>query len=174
MPRVMTTAMATALCAQVLRPALLCAMTFASGTVYVWTGLGSITWDSMTFIGIGDLGEVSTVTEASTIEAQGITITLNGIPGDLVSDIAGKMDQPTLNDSGETCSCSITVENVLVDLNRAVNRRYTDSDQQVDVADTIAKLGMSSGTVDTGFRFVPGVQERITYWGRAPSSSNNV
>jgi len=39
-PRVITTAMATALCASVVRPALLVSLVFASGTVYVWTGLG--------------------------------------------------------------------------------------------------------------------------------------
>jgi hypothetical protein len=86
----------------------------------------------------------------------------------------GKMDAPQLEDDLTTCTASINVENVLVDLNRAVYRRYTDEDQQLDLADTLAALGLPSNTVDTGFTHVAGLQEQITFWGMAPSSVNNV
>ena len=93
---------------------------------------------------------------------------------DPVLSYQGMMDEPSISDEAATCSCSITVENVLVDLNRPCFRRYTADDQQMDLADTLARLGLPSDTVDTGFRFVPQVQERITFWGRMPSSINNI
>ena len=193
MPRYMTAAMATAVCAPVLRPALLVAMQFASGSAYAWTGLGPLAWNGMTFQGVGDLGDISAISEDSTVEAKGITLNLSGIPSDIMTDVLtevrvlgnvqiwfalfdvngvliadpilsfqGKMDAPTLNDDGKTCTATIAAENVLVDLNRAVYRRYTNEDQQQDYPG------------DTGFQFVAGLQEQITFWGRSPSSINNV
>jgi len=86
----------------------------------------------------------------------------------------GKMDEPQMTDDGEHCTVSLSCENVLVDLNRAVYRRYTADDQQIDLAATLTRLGLSSTTVDTGFAHVAGLQEQITFWGRMPSSVNNV
>src|SRR5579859_6702794 len=187
MPRVMSTAMATALCAPVLRPAMLVSLQFAASTVYVWSGVGPFTWSGMTFVGVGDLGNIVTMSEGSTVEAQNVTIELSGIPSDMMTEVLtetrilgtvniwlalfdangvvipdpilsyqGKMDKPEIDDSGDKCTCSISVENVLVDLNRAVYRRYTAQDHQSDLAVTLTRLGLPLTTVDTGFRFVPG------------------
>jgi hypothetical protein len=86
----------------------------------------------------------------------------------------GKMDQPSIDDSGKTCTVSISCENVLVDLNRDCYRRYTNDDQQLDLAATLTRLGLPSNTIDTGLRWVAGLQEQITFWGQMPSSINNV
>jgi len=86
----------------------------------------------------------------------------------------GKMDEPTLSDDGQTCSIQISCEGALADLNRPCYRRYTNDDQQIDLAATLTRLGLPSTTIDTGFQYVPGIQERITFWGRLPSSTNNV
>jgi hypothetical protein len=202
----MTPAFTAALCAPYVCPALFCTMTFATSIVNVWTGLGPYTWNGMTFQGIGELGSVSAISEDSTIEAKGITLTLSGIPSDMLGEVLtetrilgnvqlwlalfdpvtaalipnplmiyqGKMDQPSMSDDAETCTCSITVENVLVDLNRPCYRRYTNDDHQIDLAATLTRLGLPSTTVDTGMRFVAGQQERVTFWGVKPSSVNNV
>jgi hypothetical protein len=179
-------------------------LVFASSTVYVWTGLGNMTWNSMTFVGVGDFASVSAMSENSDVEAKGITIGLSGIPSDMMSEVLtevrilgnvniwlalfdntgaliadpilsyqGKMDAPTLNDDGQTCTAQITVENVLVDLNRPRYRRYTDDDQQLDLAATLTALGLPSATTDTGFRWGPGIQEMQPYWGQSPVSNNN-
>ncbi|UWZ84660.1 hypothetical protein [Occallatibacter riparius] len=86
----------------------------------------------------------------------------------------GLMDEPEIVDDGITCPVTINLENILVDMNRAINRRLSDEDQQLDLADTLARLGLPSTTVDTGFTHVAGLQEQITFWGRSPSSVNNV
>lgn len=86
----------------------------------------------------------------------------------------GKTDAPELEDDAQTCTAKLALENVLVDLNRPCYRRYTDEDQQLDLAATLTALGLPSNTVDTGFIHVAGLQEQITFWGRSPSSVNNV
>ncbi len=197
--------MVAALSAPVLRPALFVSMQFATDIVNVWTGNYPITWNGLTFSGVGDLGSISAISEGSTVEAQNVTISLSGIPSYLMSELLtevrvlgtvnvwlalfdasgkliptpfnsylGKMDQPEINDGGETCTCSITVENVLVDLNRPCYRRYTNDDQQLDLSATLTRLGLAANTVDSGFQWVPGMISRVSFWGTAPGNSNNV
>jgi len=205
MPRDLTTAMQTALCAPVLRCALLAALQFADDTQYLWSGLGPMVWNGNTYQGVGTLGSISPISEDSTVEAKGVAFELSGIPANMVSEVLqetrilykaqayfalwdangnliptpvlsyqGKMDQPTISDDGKTCAISIACENVLVDLNRACYRRYTNDDQQLDLAATLTRLGLPANTVDTGLRWVAGLQEQITFWGTLPSSINNV
>lgn len=68
------------------RPVALCEMDFPSGAVNVWTGQGSITWDSKTWSGTGELITFSTFPERTDGSSQGIKISVNGVDTDLVSD----------------------------------------------------------------------------------------
>lgn len=193
MPRTLTLAQVAALESSVLRPAIFVEANFTSGPLYVWSGVGNITWDGHTWVGVGSLGSISTIEEGATVEAKGITLGLSGIDSSLLTGIlnefrvglpvlvrlglfdgdgnliddpivswAGRMDQPTLDISGETASISINCENRLVEMNVAVDRRYTNEDQQRDYPG------------DRGMEFVPAIQEVMVYWGRSPSSSNNM
>jgi hypothetical protein len=197
--------MANALSAPVVRLQVLSSLQFGDNTVYPWTGLGPMTWNGMTFQGVGTFADISEISEDSNVEAKNVTISLSGIPSDMMAEVLtetrilrtaniwlalyddtetliptpllsyqGKMDAPEMDDDGKTCTCSISLENVLVDLNREVYRRYTDADQQMDLAATLTRLGLPSTTIDTGFTHVAGLQEQITFWGTTPSSVNNV
>jgi len=75
---------------------------------------------------------------------------------------SGRMDQPTIEVGADTATISINCENRLLDMNVAVDRRYTQDDQQID----------SPG--DRGFFFVISIQEITVPWGRVPSSSTNI
>jgi hypothetical protein len=86
---------------------------------------------------------------------------------------AGLMDKSSIDDDGNTCTITIAVENVLADLNRPVPRHYTQADQQLDLAATLTRLGLSSSTVDTGFSHVNDIQELTVFWGSNPKSVNN-
>jgi hypothetical protein len=86
----------------------------------------------------------------------------------------GLTDVPTLTDDGRNFSVTITLENVLVDLNRAVERYYTDVDQRAYLAPILTTLGLPSTTIDTGGQYVVGIQNQVLYWGVSPTSSNNV
>lgn len=74
---------------------------------------------------------------------------------------AGQMDQPTIDVDGQTCTISINCENRLVEMNVAVDRRYTNEDQQLDYPG------------DRGMEFVNSIQDVTIYWGRTPSNINN-
>jgi hypothetical protein len=159
----------------------------------VWSGVGQITWNRQVWTGIGTLGSISTIEEGSTVAAKGITLTLSGIDASLLNDVmtefqvglpvsvtlgvfdtnnaliadpvccfSGRMDQPTIDVTGTLATIAINCENRLVEMNVAVDRRYTDEDQQMDYPG------------DLGFQFVNGIQEAQIYWGRSPSSQNNL
>jgi hypothetical protein len=83
------------------------------------------------------------------------------IPDPIVS-WAGRMDQPTVEVGGETLTISINCENRLLDMNVAVDRRYTNEDQRLDHPE------------DRGLEFVTSIQEVMIYWGKSPSSHNNI
>lgn len=74
---------------------------------------------------------------------------------------SGRMDQPTVDVDGQTCTISINCENRLVEMNVAVDRRYTNEDQQLDYPG------------DRGMEFVSSIQDVTIYWGRTPSNVNN-
>ena len=154
---------------------------FDSGTVRLWTGFGEIVIDGNTYIGAGNLISVSEIHEGAEIEARGARIGLNGIPAELLGLalnepyqgrelriyvgtldngtqahmlFRGRMDTMTLQDSGETASINVTVENRLVDLERSRIRRFTAEDQKA----------LYPG--DTGLDYVAAIQGKPLTWGR--------
>jgi hypothetical protein len=193
MPRPMSSAMLAAIQAQHLRPALFVQMQFMTGPLYVWSGTGSVTWNGHTWLGVGTLGTISTIEESGTVEAKGVTLTLSGIDPAMLADAlqefqtgapvaiylglfdsggslianpvtswAGRMDQPSIEVGGDSAVISIACENRLIEMNVAVDRRYTATDQSIDYPG------------DLGFNWVLSIQEQNIYWGRVPSSSNNL
>jgi hypothetical protein len=74
---------------------------------------------------------------------------------------AGETDQPTISVSGDEASIEISCENKLVQMNVAVERRYTHEDQQLEHPG------------DLGFEFVNAIQDIGIFWGRHPASAPN-
>lgn len=188
-----TPAFIAALAQSIIRPAIFVQATFATATLYLWTGRGNVSWNGHTWTGVGTLGTVSTIEEGSTVEARGITLTMSGLDATALSDVlnevqqglpalvylglfdenlalipnpvtafAGRMDQPTIDVDGTTATISIACESRLMDMNTPAERRYTNEDQQREYPN------------DQGFSFVNGIQEVTIYWGRTPSSKNNI
>jgi hypothetical protein len=87
MPRPLDTAFAAALSISVVRIAFGAKLTFLSGVSYVWSGIGNLVIGGNTFLGVGELGSISDVSESGDVRADGMTIGLSGV------------DQTTLNDS---------------------------------------------------------------------------
>src|ERR1041384_2877308 len=90
MPRPMSSAMLTALQSKALQPVFFVQMSFVSTTVYVWTGIGSTTFNSQTWQGLGSLLSIGSMPEGTNVEARGIVVILSGIPSDLLSDAEGE------------------------------------------------------------------------------------
>jgi hypothetical protein len=58
---------------------------FTGGTINLWTGIGPISWNGKTWQGAGNLIGVSQIEETSDIKAVGVTFSLAGIPGAMIS-----------------------------------------------------------------------------------------
>lgn len=193
MPRDMSADVLAAITSQNFRPALFVETNFTSGPTYLWSGVGTISWNGHDWTGVGSLGGVSVIEEGSTVEAKGISLSLSGIDATLLTGImqefqvglpclvyfgvfdssgslipdpilswSGQMDQPTIEMDGQTATITINCENKLVSMNVAVDRRYTNEDQQRDHPG------------DRGMEFVASIVDVMVYWGRTPSSHNNM
>lgn len=90
------------------------------------------------------------------------SVGINGLIPDPIISWAGRTDQPTIEMDGSTATISINCENQLVEMNIAVDRRYTNEDQQLDYPG------------DRGMEFVNSIQDARIFWGSAPSSKNNL
>ncbi len=191
MSRSLTTAFQNQLSASTLEPFFAVKLNFDSGAVRLWTGYGDITVASETYTGGGQLLNISPVEETVEVAARGVTLSLNGVDsslvsialtenyqtrsakvylgflssGSVVSDpylaFDGRMDVLSIDDSGETASLTMTVENRLIDLERARERRYTSDDQKL------------RHPTDTGFDFVASLQEKEIAWGTGKSSASD-
>jgi len=79
MTRGFSTAVNTALQAQNVNLVMFAKLEFPSGTLYVHNGLGTYTWDSQNWLGVGDLGSISKVEEGVDVSPYAITLTLSGL-----------------------------------------------------------------------------------------------
>ena len=189
MSRTLTTAFKNAIVDQVVRPLLACELEFSTGTLRFWNGYGDLTMtaggSSNTFTGLGDLMNVSAISESDQIEAIGASLSLTGIKSSLISaalsanytnrnasiflglfdtsksviaDVytlfKGKMDIMKIDEGPESATIVLNLENRLIALDRARNRRYTHEDQQL------------SFSGDLGFEFVPDLQDKEIIWGK--------
>lgn len=184
MSRDLTSAMASAIDAEVVWPAVLYAGVFATGTVRLWDGIGDLSWDGHTWTGSGHLLGISAVGENEELRAEGFEVTLSGLPltslevallnirqgmpgyvwlallnasGTVISDpyllVEGRLDNAPVLDAPDKSDISTRYEDVLIDLDKARDRRYTNEDQQIEHPD------------DTGFRYVPMLQDKVFFFG---------
>jgi len=58
---------------------------FDSGDTLFWSGYGDLTWGGDTYTGVGQFGGIDKVDETSDVRANGATVTLSGIPSDLIA-----------------------------------------------------------------------------------------
>jgi len=204
MPRDLSSSMLAAITADVVYPALLVQLSFAdSSTIYLWSGVGNLTWNNQTWEGVGALGSVGPMTESVATEANNVTLNLSGIPSDLLTEcitevmapqssaqvylclfdgpggnilpdpflaFSGIMDSPEVTDDGKTSTISISLESLLIEMNRAVFRRYTADDNRLDLAARLTALGLATSTSDLGFSFVSSIQSAQVIWGTGSSN----
>jgi len=174
----------TALTGDVIRPFFALKAEFAGGDALFWSGVGDKVIDSETYEGAGDIIAFAPQTESAELEANGVTVTVNGIDSALIATaltddyqghpitiklgalnadqsiigtytlFKGLMDVMTISDDGNYSNISIQCENILIGMNRNKISRYTPAEQET----------LYSG--DKGFNFVPSLQDRTIRWGR--------
>jgi len=174
----------------------------------LWTGIGTLTLaDGTEWVGAGTLLSISDIEETAEMAVKGATISLSGIPSEVISlalrepyqgrvcniyfgtftaggsllkedsdfillqdgsqilvdtgekgfneIFSGYMDQMNIEESAETATIEVTVENKLVDLERARVARFTSGYQK------------SIYPNDLGLDFVESLQDQKISWGRA-------
>jgi len=60
-------------------------MLFDNSPLRLWNGLGTLVFDEKSWVGSGNLLDVSSVEETSEISARGATLTLSGVPSEVTS-----------------------------------------------------------------------------------------
>jgi hypothetical protein len=172
-----------------LSPVVFVEIEFLNSTARLWSGYGNLSWNGQTWLGMGTVGSVSSISESSDIAANGISLSLSGIPTDTLDDClneirsnkrvklwfgavdanGGIIVDPYLSFQGFTDvptieegadSCTIT----LTCEPRWIDRRarkwaFTQEDQNV----------LHPG--DTGFRFLKDINKPL-YWGKAAVGTN--
>lgn len=105
MPRDLSAGMVTPLTGNLIVPAFLVTITFKSQTVNLWTGVGTIVVNGTDFLGVGDLGTMSPITEGTDVQAYGMSLTLSGIDPLLLSEALGDIQL------GAPCTVSLVFLN---------------------------------------------------------------
>lgn len=190
MARNLTAAQLAEITAQNLRPALFVSLAFTSGTVYLWSGVGSISWNGQTWLGVGDLGQVSPIGETSDVTAVSVKLSLSGIPADMVTHALGEVRQgapvfiyqaflttaggivssPNTAWSGrmDTCEISESGETAIISItaeSRMLDLRRICPRRYENQDQTIDFIG------DLGFSYVASLQEASVFWGVAAPTS---
>jgi hypothetical protein len=171
-----------------IRPLILVEALFDSNAptsyLYLWNGIGNLSYDSKTYVGAGNLLSISAISENVELRANGINVRLSGITDPLLAKaktedyqgreltvklggfdsndnvissptiiFSGFMDTMTINESGETATITVAVENRLIEFEKTRVRRYTDNDQRIDYPN------------DDGLEYVSQIQEKEIVWG---------
>ena len=180
MSRIVPSSLITAWASDTAQPYFAVEFALDSGTLRFWSGYGERTIEGQTFIGAGQLINIDGIEEVADLAAAGITITLNGLPSEIVSaalqepyqrracrvyfgdasttDVinafSGKLSKMNILDSAESGTIKVLVESKLVEADKASNRRYTSESQK------------SRHSGDTFFDWTPGLQDADIVWGR--------
>lgn len=85
MSRSLTSAMQSAVTADLVRPITLVQCAFDSGNLNLWNGIGNLTVDSVDYVGAGTLLSISAISESAELTANGITVALSGVTEPLIS-----------------------------------------------------------------------------------------
>jgi hypothetical protein len=188
MSRTITPAVLAELAAGVVRPAIFVESQFPSGYLRLWSGLGEITWGGRTWAGAGTLLNVGAIEETTDVVATGTTVTLSGIPTDLVS--------ACINDARQglpgqiylgflTAAGAVIADPVLAFAGRLDVPTIMDGAERCEIQITYesrlidlnrarewrytheSQQQISPG--DRGFEYVAGLQEREIRWGLGQS-----
>jgi hypothetical protein len=178
MSRTVPAAILTALAQPEVQPFYAIEFNFDTAPVYFWTGYGNREIGGNTYLGTGNLLNIGGLEEAADLSAKSVTITLSGVPSDIVSlalsepyqrrtcrilfgvqnvnaiveVFSGVMNTMTIQDG--TSTIELLVESKLVELERAKIRRYTHESQQARYPN------------DTFFSYVTALQDKDVIWGR--------
>jgi hypothetical protein len=190
MSRTLSTAMQAVATAEVVRPIYLVDLEFASGSIYLWSGLGDLTFNSNTYLGAGDLLAVGAVQESTDLTAAGAQITLGGIKQSL---LLLARDEPyqgrpltirlgAFDENGDLISSPVIMFSGFMDVMTIADSGDTSTItvtaenkliafQTTSVRRYTAEDQKIEHPADKGFEFVAKIQEKEIVWGRPSPTS---
>lgn len=169
---------ATALAGGATMPVLALELLFDSGAVRLWTGVGNITINGDTYLGVQDIITMSPAAENSELESSNLTVTLSGLDAGIIAVAlsepyqgrtarlwftvqgepqaveiySGYMNQLSPFDDGKNATLTLEIESRLLDLEKVNGWRYTQ--------ETMESLYPG----DTFFRYVSKLADKDIDW----------
>ena len=186
MSRNLTAATVNEITADELQPIILFEGDFISGTVRAWTGIGDLSWNGATWTGTGTLMSISSVQETAETSANGISVTLNGVPSTLISlalqscrqGARGRVYLGFLTTGGAVVADPVLLFEGRLDI-PAIEENGETSSVSISYESRLIDLSRSRESRytnedqqrafpgDKGFEFVPSLQDLVLTWGRA-------
>jgi hypothetical protein len=176
---------------KLVRPIIFAFLDFVDDPVYIWSGVGTVSWNGHSWLGVGNLGGISAVQETADTIAQNITLSLSGIPTEYLSDVIEAVKQ---NTDVQVWFGFLADDNSIVADPYQVFRGHIDVPTITEGADTstvsitcenpLIDLQRASGrrytpddqridySTDKGFDYVAAIQEWNGTWGKAGASGN--
>mgnify|MGYP006433024125 FL=1 len=186
MSRSLTSAMQSAVTADLVRPIILVQCAFDSGNLNLWNGVGNLTVSSVDYVGAGTLLAIGEITETSELQANGITVTLSGITDPLLAkardeDYQGrelKVLLGAMDASNGVISTPVNVFSGFIDT-MVINDSSENATIQIAVENRL--IGFERTRVrrytaedqlidfpnDKGLEFVADMAEKEIVWGRS-------
>jgi hypothetical protein len=192
MSRTLSTAMQAVATAEVVRPIYLVDLEFASGSIYLWSGLGDLSFNSNTYIGAGDLLTIGAVQESTELTATGAQITLGGIKQSLLTLARDEPYQGrpltirlgAFDENGDLIASPVILFSGFMDVMTINDSGETSTItvsaenkliifQKTAVRRYTAEDQKIEHPTDKGFEFVAKIQEKEIVWGRPSPASMN-
>jgi len=184
MSRGLTGGMQTAVAAATVYPAIFASFDFSTGMVYLWSGLGSVSWDGQTWVGLGNFLAMDRVTEDTQVAARSVKFSLSAVPSTaisnaMVADYRGRQCKIWLgcfDSSGVLISDPQQIYGGLMNqmtindagdtctIDMTVESRLIDLQRQRERRYTDADQKFFYPT-DTGLKYVAGLQDQTINWG---------
>lgn len=192
MSRTLSTAMQAVATAELVRPIYLVDLEFASGSIYLWSGLGDLSFNSNTYIGAGDLLSIGAVQESTELTATGAQITLGGIKQSLLTLARDEPYQGrpltirlgAFDENGDLIASPVILFSGFMDVMTINDSGETSTItvsaenklivfQKTAVRRYTAEDQKIEHPTDKGFEFVAKIQEKEVIWGRPSPASMN-
>ncbi len=146
MPRNLTAGFIAQATASSNRPIILFEGVFATSTLRIWNGYGSLSWSSQTWLGNGWLQGIEQGDESIEVEALSMTVNLSGIPASVISLVLGDQKQGA---TGKLYIGYVNIDNVVIaDPYLWWQGGYSHAEITESADQTTARLNYESRLVD--------------------------
>ena len=185
MSRELTTAMKSAVTADLVRPITLVQCAFDSGDLNLWSGIGNLTVGGVEYVGAGTLLQIGEIAESAELQANGLTVALSGITEPLISkardeDYQGrklKVLLGAIDSEGDVTANPVILFSGFMDT-MVINDGAETATIQITVENRLIEFERTRGRRytaedqkidypdDKGLEFVAEMQEKEIIWGR--------